>query len=255
LLTGAVLAAVVALVAYRAHTLTANGSIAAFFVGTVIFGAGGWPYAALLFAFFIPSTLLSRLGRERKRHLRDVDKSRARNAWQVLANGGVAAACALGGAVHHGTLLHYAYAGALAAASSDTWGTEIGTMSRMDPRSILTFKRIPSGLSGGVTLAGTLAEAGGAAMIAAVAAVAGVASAGPVVLGGFAGALADSLLGAGVQSLRFCTACGCACETDPHHCGQATKNVRGFPWFNNDVVNACATLVGAAFAVMVAQAF
>ncbi|HKU82187.1 MAG TPA: DUF92 domain-containing protein, partial [Candidatus Tumulicola sp.] len=64
---GAVLAAAVAAAAWRARALTPSGAIAAFFVGTIVFGAGGWPAAAVLFAFFIPSTLLSRFVRERKK--------------------------------------------------------------------------------------------------------------------------------------------------------------------------------------------
>ena len=53
---GALLAAVVAVAAYRARALTLGGAIAAFVVGGVVFGAGGWGGALVLLAFFIPST-------------------------------------------------------------------------------------------------------------------------------------------------------------------------------------------------------
>ena len=69
-----------------------------------IFGAGGWPAAAVLFAFFIPSTLLSRVGRGAQTRDRRRAETGARSAWQVLANGGVAASCALGG-LHAGAPL------------------------------------------------------------------------------------------------------------------------------------------------------
>ena len=67
----AALAGAVALLAYRARTLTIGGAVAAFAVGTAVFGAGGWRAAAVLFAFFIPSAILSRVGSQRKRTMGD----------------------------------------------------------------------------------------------------------------------------------------------------------------------------------------
>ena len=170
----------------------------------------------------------------------------------MFANGGVAAVCAilawrLGGA------WPAAFAGAFAAASADTWGTELGTLVRQAPRSILTFKSLATGLSGGVTVAGTFAEIAGAATVALVAALAGIGAFVPVAIGGFAGAFADSILGASLQSLRHCPACERDCETDPHDCGTATVPRRGFAWFGNDVVNLAATATGALVAGLLAS--
>ena len=170
----------------------------------------------------------------------------------MLANGGVAAVCAilawrLGGA------WPTAFAGAFAAAGADTWGTEIGTLARQAPRSILSFRPLGTGLSGGVTIAGTLAEIAGAAVVAGVAAILGVAAFAPVAIGGLAGALADSILGASVQSLRHCPACARDCETDPHACGTPTVARRGLAWFGNDAVNLAATLTGAFVAGLLAS--
>jgi uncharacterized protein (TIGR00297 family) len=250
-LIGAALAAVVALVAYRERALTRSGAIAAFAVGTVVFGTGGWRGALVLFAFFIPSTLLSRVGRARKRALDDVDKHGPRDGWQVLANGGVAATCALL-ALRGGIPLAAAFAGAFAAASADTWGTEIGTLSRAIPRSILTLRPVATGLSGGVTYAGTLATLAGAISVAAVATLTGSAPFWPVAIGGVAGAFLDSVLGASVQALRWCPACARECETNPHNCGTPTLLRRGFGWLANDAINLAGTLGGAFVAGSVA---
>ncbi|MBV8373247.1 MAG: DUF92 domain-containing protein, partial [Candidatus Eremiobacteraeota bacterium] len=140
-----VLAAVVAVAAYRTRALTAGGAAAAFAVGAMVFGTGGVPAALVLLAFFLPSTLLSRLGRERKRALDAIGKQGPRDGWQVLANGGVAAACALL-ALRGGWPFAAAYAGAFAAAAGDTWGTEIGTLSRGMPISLVTFRPVAVGL-------------------------------------------------------------------------------------------------------------
>ena len=248
---GPALAAVVALVAYRVRALATSGAIAAFAVGAVVFGTGGWRGALVLFAFFIPSTLLSHVGRARKRVLDDVDKHGPRDGWQVLANGGVAATCALL-ALRAGMPLAAAFAGAFAAASADTWGTEIGTLSRALPRSILTRRPVATGLSGGVTPAGSLASFAGAALVAAVAALTGVAPFWPVAVGGVAGAFLDSILGASVQALRWCPACARECETNPHSCGTPTLLRRGLGWLTNDAINFAATLGGAVVAVSLA---
>lgn len=247
---GALLAAAVAAVGWRARALTGGGAAAAFVVGTIVFGTGGWAAAAVLFAFFLPSTLLSRVGRERKRAAVEA-KHGPRDAWQVLANGGVAAVCALL-AVRGGVPLYAAFAGAFAAASADTWGTEIGTLARAAPRSIVTLRPVAPGISGGITALGSFASVAGALCVAGVAALAGVAAWWPVAAGGVAGALADSLAGATLQALRWCPACAQACETNPHRCGSATVLRRGVAWIGNDAVNFIATFAGALVAGLLA---
>ncbi|MBD5656320.1 MAG: DUF92 domain-containing protein, partial [Candidatus Eremiobacteraeota bacterium] len=63
---------------------------------------------------------------------------------------------------------------------------------------------------------------------------------------------ADSVLGASLQSLRFCPQCRRPTEREPHGCGANTSQLRGLSWFGNDGVNFAATLVGAAVAFAVA---
>ncbi len=272
LLAGACFAAAVAFVARRAHALTASGAIAAFVVGTLTVASGSAGFALVLLAFFVPSVLLSRYGRVRKRALADAGKHGARDAMQVIANGGVATACAVVWAATHDVRWAFAFAGAYAAAAADTWATEIGTLARAQPRSILTLRPIATGLSGGVTLRGTTAELAGATWIG-IAGLAGIALASVLVrggvgyslqasnalgsaarvalaipLGGVLGAMSDSLLGATLQELRRCDACARVCETDPHACGARTRLVRGVRGCSNDVVNLLATLLGAAVA-------
>lgn len=253
-LIGIALAIVAAFAAYRAHALTLSGAVAAFLIGAVTFGIGGWQAALVLFAFFIPSTILSRIGKRRKRELVDVGKQGARDAWQVAANGGIAAVALLL-APRFGGVLLAAFAGAFAAASADTLGTEIGTLARGTPRSLLTLKPVPTGLSGGVTWQGTAAEFAGALLVAAVAFAVHLAPFVPVAIAGIAGAFLDSALGATAQSLRYCPSCDRECETNPHICGTRTELRRGVEWFENDAVNFAATLCGALVALALALAF
>ncbi len=227
--------------------LSRSGLVAAAIVGALVWIFAGWQGIVVLFAFFIPSTAISRIGRARKRALVDIGKHGPRDAAQVLANGGVAAAAAV---LSHwyGPAMLAAFAGAFAAASADTWATEIGTLAKSAPRSILTLRPLARGLSGGVTWQGSLAQVAGAALVALVAMLVHVAPFVPVLVGGVAGSIADSLLGATLQTLRYCPQCQRDCETNPHQCGRQTVVRRGLHWFDNDAVNFAATLVGATLA-------
>ena len=257
----------IAIVAVRSHALTRGGGLAAFAVGTLTYGAGTIGSALVLLAFFITSTALSRAGRKRKRAMADIAKTGARDAWQVLANGGVATACLLvwiwRDHAAATSAWFVAFAGAYAAATADTWGTEIGMLAAKPPRSILTGKVLATGLSGGVTSAGTAAEIAGAVFIAILTPVALLLALpgdrgatltmlthvlAPVFAGGFGGALVDSVLGATLQERRWCPSCERECEVDPHGCGTATVRRRGLAWMTNDTVNFAATAAGALIA-------
>jgi uncharacterized protein (TIGR00297 family) len=249
---GALCSAAVVYVALRAHVLTGGGAVAAFFVGALTYGSLGAGGAAVLLAFFVTSVALSRLGNARKRTLTDAAKPGARDGAQVLANGGVAAVFATLFALTADPRYATAFAGAFAAANADTWGTEIGTLLAQHPRSILTLRPVAAGLSGGVSLAGTLAELAGAALVAAVALLSGFEGGWAILAGGVAGALLDSALGASLQALRWCPQCKRTTELEPHTCGANTTMVRGASWFGNDAVNTVATATGAVMAYFLA---
>jgi uncharacterized protein (TIGR00297 family) len=162
--------------------LTRGGLVAALAVGGVTIWGLGWRGVLLLFAFFISGSLLTRLAGE---------GGGQRNYRQVLANGGVAALAACLGSWPMA-------AGALAAATADTWATEIGSFSTSAPRLITTWKPVPKGTDGGVTLMGTAGGVAGALFLAGATALLFSPSL-PVVWAGLAGMFADSGLGATVQ--------------------------------------------------------
>lgn len=218
--------------------------------------------------FFVSSVAVSRIGRARKKQLVDIGKGGPRDGWQVAANGGIPTLLAVGSVLDPHGPWGLAFVGAYAAATADTWGTEIGTLWSGRTRSIITLRRLRTGLSGGVSIPGTLAEIAGAALVAFVfvlmatdpqSVLDAVTPKDPhslggslviavfplVVAAGFAGALVDSVLGATLQERRYCRVCDRSCETDPHHCGAATLHLRGVPGFSNDWVNAAATATGA----------
>lgn len=254
---GVVLAAVIATAARAVRALTVAGAIAATLVGTVAIAAGWWWGAALL-AFFLSSSALSRIGIDIKRRRTSgiLQKGGERDVVQVLANGGVFAAAALGSVILPWEGWLAIGGGALAAATADTWSTEIGTLAGGDPRLITTGRRVPAGMSGAVTAVGNLGMVLGSAFLTLVL----FAAVWPrhvvlsVFAGGVLGALADSLLGATVQARRRCASCDAPTERTIHSCGASTVHAGGASWMSNDAVNVLCTAIGATSALVVARA-
>jgi uncharacterized protein (TIGR00297 family) len=189
--------------------LTGRGATAALAVGLATIWGLGWRGFVLLLAFFVSSSLLTTAAKGGRR----------RNERQVLANGGVAALAAFAGS-------WIVFAGALAAATADTWATEIGRHSPVAPRLITNGRRVPPGTDGGMTLLGTAGGIVGAGFIAGLSYVSGQRGTLVIAAAGVAGMLVDSLLGATVQG-----------------------KVRSV---DNDAVNLAATLTGAACAGLIA---
>ena len=247
---GGVAALAVVAVARRARALAPSGAVAAWIAGASTVAGGGWAAGGALVAFFASSSILSRANR--RRALTSVQKrGNERDAVQVVANGGVATMAALGMAsAAAGDDARSVFYGSLATASADTWATETGRWSARQPRRLLVGRVTPPGTSGGMTPVGTAGRIAGAAMIALVGALDPIA---PVAerrrrffatpAAGFAGALADSVLGASVQEVRVCPICGQETEL-PAHCGTVTVHARGWRGFDNDAVNALATALG-----------
>lgn len=238
----------VLLLAGALRWLSLSGALAAFAVGWLTLGAGGWQGATVLLTFFVTSSALSRWRGEQKRRAEQLTARGAqRGAVQVLANGGVASACiALYGWTQQ-PMWWLAFAGAYAAATADTWSSEVGVLSPSPPRHPLTGRPLQAGDSGGVSALGLLAAVAGSWLVAAVAW--GVYPLSPmqafaIALGGVLGSLADSMLGATVQARYRCLQCNQQVERCTH-CGTPAEHMAGWRWVDNDVVNLFCTLAGA----------
>jgi uncharacterized protein (TIGR00297 family) len=250
---GLLLAIGIADAARRVGALSRGGAAAAVVCGTLAVAAG-WAWGALLVAYFVGASALSRLrAAEKARRTGDiVAKGGARDAVQVLANGGIFAAAAALAVAWPSPLWLAAGAGSLAAAAADSWGTEIGTLARARPRMITTWRPAPPGTSGAVSAPGLAATVAGALFTAALlwGLTGGRRLAVAVAAGGVAGALADSLLGAVAQARRRCPACGAGTERAVHSCGAATVPAGGAAWLDNDAVNLLCGATGAAVALL-----
>jgi uncharacterized protein (TIGR00297 family) len=254
-LIGGTLVGLAAVRTYRRNELTSGGAYAAFALGTAAV-AGGIGWACALAAFFYTAMLFGdwRADVKRQRSFNVLPDSRARDAWQVLANGGLFAMAAVSWSVSGSWEAGLFGFGALAAATADTWATEIGMALDAAPRSIVSWKPVPPGTSGGVSAFGLGAAVAGSFFISLVAVASfstpfDIPRLEAVLVGGLAGAVTDSLLGASVQSRRWCESCGLWTERRVHTCGFRSRHRGGISWVTNDVVNLLATAVGGLVAV------
>jgi uncharacterized protein (TIGR00297 family) len=262
IILGLLTAAVIALLAYRMQLLSRSGALAAFGLGTIVFGLGGLRWAIVLMVFFLTSSGLSRLLKKQKAGAEEkYSKGSKRDAWQVLANGGLAGLFVI---LHfflpQSPLPWIGFCAAFAAANADTWATELGSLSRTSPRIITTMKKVESGTSGAVSGLGIAATILGALVIALAGALFDPYAAQQparfvltvITVGGIAGSLVDSWLGATLQAIYYCPQCKKDTEKTPQHwCGADTELVRGKTWMNNDVVNILCTGAGAAAALLI----
>ncbi|MFM7709291.1 MAG: DUF92 domain-containing protein [Ferruginibacter sp.] len=165
-------------------------------------------------------------------------ESGPRNWKQGFANLGPACLLALG-AFFSGEIafVHAAFA-SIAAATADTFASEIGVLSKKQPCFILSRKKVPPGISGGVTLLGMSASAGGASLIALthVCFFKDPLVATMIVGLGILGSIIDSVIGELYQVL-YVNRTGDWVETSG-----GAEELKGVRWMTNNVVNMITTV-------------
>ena len=177
-------------------------------------------------------------------------KTGARDKNQVLANGIFAGILSFIYFLFPAPSVYFAYLACLATVNADTWGTEIGILSKSQPISLRGFKRVSPGSSGGISLLGTVSSLFGSFFLVLIGFLPGIS---PVpfklefflIIGiaGFSGSFIDSLLGAFLQAQYLCPICNKSTERKTH-CNFDTKWVSGISWLNNDWVNFFSSISG-----------
>jgi uncharacterized protein (TIGR00297 family) len=233
---------------HRQKSLTSSGALSAFIVGMSVYAGFGVKGLLLLGIFFATSSFWSKYKSSKKAKIEEkLAKGSTRDWRQVFANGGLAAFLGLLHFFVDIPFLVPAFAAALASANSDTWASEIGTLSRRDPIDIRTFSRVEKGTSGAVSLLGSLAGLAGSLLIALFSTVLFSISLVPmffVFLFGFIGNIMDTLLGGFLQKKYVCQKCGLETEKS-NHCQQPTVRIKGISFIDNDMVNFLSGLIAA----------
>ena len=219
--------------AWKARSIDVAGGISAIVIGTIITAALGLPGLAVMVAFFVIGSAVTKLG-YRVKAARGIAQEKGgargwRNAW---ANGGVPALLALMAGLTGGdarALFAIAYAAAVATAAADTCSSEIGKAYGRRTFLVTTFRPVPPGTEGAVSLEGTLGGLAGGALVALVGAAGGLYSPGwavAVAIAGLLGSIAESVIGTVAER-------------------------RG--WLDNDLLNALNTAIGAGIVFLLAK--
>ena len=193
--------------AYFARTVSRSGAIVGLALGTALYTTGGAAAFLQLFLFFVLGSAATRIGLARKRALGiEEERGGRRGAANALANTTTGVSCAfLAGTTGRPSLALAALAGAFATAAFDTVSSEIGKVYGRRTVLVTSFRRVPPGTAGAVSLEGTLAGCAAAGLVAGVAWTTGqvpLVAAGLVVVAAFVGATVESYLGALTASGR-----------------------------------------------------
>ena len=196
-------------VSYALDTASLPGMLTGVFLGLLTIVLGDFRWFAMLITFFGLGGLATKFRYDEKldRGIAEENEG-ARGSGNVLANSIVALVAVLAAAAspsHTGIdpmLLLYAFAGAVAAAMSDTFSSEFGGLYD-NPRLITTLRHVEPGTDGGVTWQGAVAGLVGSGIVAGIAGglFADIGAVGALVIlaAGFLGMLVDSLLGATIE--------------------------------------------------------
>jgi uncharacterized protein (TIGR00297 family) len=205
-----------------------SGAIAGAVICFVLFvGAGSAAFVALVSVFILTWTS-TRLGYGRKQRLGTAQSREGRSASQVLANLAISATCAACFAITKNAAWLIATAAALSEAAADTVSSELGQAGSAKARLITSWKVVPAGTDGGVSMAGTLGGIAGALLVTLVCVGGGMLplrQTAASVMAALFGMIADSYLGATLERRKL---------------------------LNNDSVNFLGTLVAAGGALLLA---
>lgn len=150
---------VIFVVAYKKHAITIDGIIMGLFIGLTIYKYGGFYLLMNLIAFFVLGSLVSKIQNDIKSYGEKFQEHTGPRNWvQVCSNALPVAVLTLMlrfmPSIQEFKLIGFAL---FATCFADTFASELGMLSKGKVVSITRFKPLQPGVSGGVTLMGTLA--------------------------------------------------------------------------------------------------
>ncbi|MDC7238498.1 MAG: DUF92 domain-containing protein [Sphaerochaetaceae bacterium] len=250
---------VLSILALALKQLNVGGTIGAFLLGLAIILAFGFGGLAIYLFFIVGAAVLAKLNKRNELYEEAEEiqeKSGKRDFAQVVANGGIGFILACIYLLYQNPLILIMFGASVAEAVSDTFAGEVGLLTRSPVVSILTGRPLKPGLSGGVSLMGTLAALIGSFLIAVLwysvyykPALATVSYIAVITLAGFVGCIVDSVLGITIQAHYYDKKSDRIVEKE-YLDGKKLPLSRGFRIINNDKVNFISNLFSVGFATI-----
>lgn len=251
-----ILTPLVILVVVKKRALTSRGLIFAVVLDLVVSLTLGNFGFVLLLAFLFASIVIDKIKKIAKRADGITKKGECRDEIQVLANGLIPMMLAVIYSCTFNPVFIVAYVAVLAEAFADTAASGFGVFSKktFDP---FKMRECECGLSGGMSVIGTVSSLIAAAAFSLLVLPFGIKSFSviiTVIVAAFLGVVFDSLLGSLVQVKYKCTECNSFTERE-WHCEKPTKQVSGFRFFDNDVVNVTSAAFSAFVSILIFSLF
>lgn len=237
------LATILAVVSYFKRALTLNGAVTAWFMGIVLLWMGGWEWVWPMMVFFITGTVFTKVNKQFGKVLNE-KPDRARDYYQVLANGGIGMLCCILYSVTANQFWYFIYIFSMSVSMADTWSSEIGMMAGGKVVDFFSRKPVPVGVSGGVSNEGFAGGFAGAMIIGWL----GFSSRhfsitlfGITLLAGVMGTLLDSIFGSKLQ-IKYCLEKNNELsDFIPQE--EKANYYSGKKWVTNDMVNFLSNLI------------
>lgn len=237
---------VLAFFAFRRKWLTSGGAFAAAILGWVFLVNPEPEIIVFPAAFFLIGSLLSKLPGHR-------DEGSVRDANQVFANGLIPAMCFMAYFIWTDSVFLIAGVSGFAFALSDTSASEIGVRMGGNHYKILNGKKAKAGVSGAITLPGSLAGLIFAFVPTALAYLPlfefSLTQCLIIGIAGILGNLADSLIGDLFQA-KYSNPDGTIRES---YLEKNEKPVSGFSWVNNSTTNLLASIASCLLGFLLAS--
>ena len=252
--SSAVLAALVAFITIKKKAFTVPAALSACAMLVIAAVCSGWSGIVIVLAAYFTIFAVDMIVGERSEKVTGSINQRtgARGIVQVIANALAATLAAVAGFIFKKPELMVVYAAALTECLADSLASDVGVLSKKDPVDICRMKRIKRGLSGGVSLLGTLSALAGCILMFLVSMIFfgfSVRLAVAVIAIPMIGIAIDSILGSLVQAKYKCAVCGKSTEKTIH-CGEKALHVGGIRLINNDAVNIISNFLTAILAAV-----
>ena len=218
-----ILAALVAFITIKKKAFTVPAALSACAMLVIVAICGAWAgIVIVLVAYFTIFAVDMVIGERSEAVTGSINqRSSARGMVQVIANALAATIAAVVGFILKKPELMMVYAAALTECLADSLASDVGVLSKNDPVDICRMKRIKRGLSGGVSLLGTLSALAGCVLMCLVSYLFfrfSLKVTVAVLVIPMLGIITDRILGSLVQAKYKCTVCGKNTEKTVH-CG------------------------------------
>ena len=242
---------------YWKKSVTISGFVSMIVVSCCLIWNNGLEVLTVMFIMFASSSLLTKFKQQYKSNVTDkvLKKHGPRDAIQAICNLGVGFICFVFYLFTKDSSFILALLCSVAASNADSWASEIGVLSNQKPRLITTLKPCEPGISGGITLLGTIAGIVGSVFIALISiglvhslTIDKISLFIIVSIAGIVGFMIDSILGATIQVIYKSEN---GFETENNELGKIKS--RGVLGINNDAVNFLSSFIVALLVLLLSK--